>query len=165
MPVEAEVRFLNIDLVLVGRFDRKALVAALGDVVFALHDDATTIGGEPCLILEVLEPDLDLAATLTRLADWARALPPAARRAWSAASRRVFDIGIQAGQTPHESHWTLSAEQVALLAKLNAEIVFTVYGAKSEKRAPIVQRGTRRPQRGTGRPRRGGRTPATGRRS
>lgn len=34
MPVEAEVRFLNIDLLLVGRFDRKELVAALGDGLF-----------------------------------------------------------------------------------------------------------------------------------
>lgn len=165
MPVEAEVRFLNIDLVLVGRFDRKALVAAMGDAVFALHDDATTIGGEPCLILEVLEPDLDLAGTLTRLADWARALPPAARRAWSAAPRRVFDIGIQTGQAPHESHWTLSAEQIALLAKLNAEVVVTVYGAKSEMRAPVVQRGAPRPKKRTPRPRRGRRTPVGGRRS
>lgn len=138
MPVEAEVRFLNIDLLLVGKFDRRPLVAALGDGVFVLHDDGT-IGDEPCLVLEALEPDLDLAGTLTRLAGWARALPPAARRAWSAASRRVFDIGIQAGRTPHESHWTLSAEHIALLATLNAEVVVTVYGTKTTRasaRAP-----------------------------
>lgn len=164
MRVEAEVRFLNIDLLLVGRFDREALVAALGDGVFVVHDDAT-IGDEPCLILQVLEPDLDLAETLTRLAGWARALPPPARRAWAAASRRVFDIGIQAGQTPHESHWTLSAEHVALLAKLNAEVVVTVYGAKSEKRAPVVQRGALRPPSDKRHPRRRRRAPARGRRS
>ncbi|GAO01229.1 hypothetical protein [Anaeromyxobacter sp. PSR-1] len=128
MPVGREVQFLNIDLLLVGRFHRKPLLAALGDEVFVLHEDAQ-FEGEECLILEVLEPELDLANTLMRLLKWARGLPPAARRAWAAASRRVFDIGIAAGLRPHESHWEIRAEEVAALAALNAEVVLTVYGA------------------------------------
>jgi hypothetical protein len=71
MPVEREVQFLNIDLLLVGRFDREPLLAALGDEVFVLHDDAE-LDNKKCLILEVLAPGLDLARTLTLLLKWVR---------------------------------------------------------------------------------------------
>lgn len=71
MPVEADVHFLNIDLLLVGRFDRGPLLAALRDDVFVLHDDAK-FEDEDCLILEVQEPGLDLSSTLARLVKWAR---------------------------------------------------------------------------------------------
>lgn len=129
MPVEPDVQFLNIDLLLVGAFDRKPLLAALGDGVFVLHDDGQ-FEGEECLVLEVLTPGLDLANTLAQLLNWAQRLPPAARRSWAAASRRVFDIGIAAGLRPHESHWGIRHGQVAALAALGGEVVLTVYGAE-----------------------------------
>jgi hypothetical protein len=135
MPVEHDVQFLNIDLLLVGAFDRKALLAALGDGVFALHDDAQ-FEGEECLVLEVLKPGLDLANTLAQLLNWAQRLPPAARRSWAAASRRVFDIGIAGSLRPHESHWGIRHEQVAALAELGGEVILTVYGAQGSRRPP-----------------------------
>lgn len=154
MPVEADVHFLNIDLLLVGRFDRGPLLAALRDDVFVLHDDAK-FEDEDCLILEVQEPGLDLSSTLARLVKWARGLPPSASRSWAAASRRIFDIGIQAGTKPHESHWSISPEQIDALAKLRAEIVLTVYGAEWNNPPPDKSRSTRR--RGPRRPRGRGR--------
>jgi hypothetical protein len=150
MPVEANVHFLNIDLLLIGRFDRRPLLAALRDDVFVLHDDAK-FEGEDCLILEVQEPSLDLARTLARLVKWARGLAPAALRSWAAASRRIFDIGMQAGMKPHESHWRISPEQIEALAKLRAEVVLTVYGAEWNNSTPGKSRSTRR--RGPRRPR------------
>jgi hypothetical protein len=147
MPVEADVRFLNIDLLLVGRFDRKPLLAAMGDDVFVLHDGAK-VENEKCLMVEVLAPGLDLAGTLARLMKWVQELPTPARRSWAAASRRVFDIGIQAGLKPHDTHWAISQEQVAALAKLGAGVTVTVYGAEWRRRAaPSSQRGAARARR------------------
>jgi transcriptional regulator GlxA family with amidase domain len=48
MPVEHDVQFVNIDLLLVGAFDRSSLLAALGDGVFVLHDSAQFEGEECC---------------------------------------------------------------------------------------------------------------------
>ncbi len=141
MPVEHDVKFLNIDLLLVGAFDRKPLLAALGDGVFVLHDDVP-FDGEDCLVLEVLKPGLDLANTLAQLLTWAQRLPPAARRSWAAASRRVFDIGIAAGLRPHETHWAIRHEQVAALAALGGEVILTVYGAEG-KRTALTSRSRR----------------------
>jgi hypothetical protein len=136
MPVQHDVEFHNIDLLLVGRFDRKPLLAALRDDVFVLHEDAR-FDNKKCLILEALAPGLDLTRTLTRLLKWVQGLPLPARRSWTAASRRVFDIGIQSGLKPHDSHWTIRRDQVAALAKVGAEVVLTVYGAEwTRHRAP-----------------------------
>lgn len=143
MPVEAAVHFLNIDLLLVGQFDRRPLLASLRDHVFVLHDDAK-FEDKDCLILEVLAPGLDLTATLARLLRWAQRLSPGARRSWAAASRRVFDIGIQAGLKPNDSHWSVPHEQVSALARLRAEVTFTVYGAKLETRVAAPRPARRR---------------------
>ncbi len=128
MPVERDVRFLNIDLLLVGRFDREPLLSAMGDEMFVLHEDAVF------LALEVAAPVLDLSRTLARLLNWVEGLPPSARRSWTAASRRVFDIGIQGGLKPNDTHWTIRQDKVAALAKVGAEVVLTVYGAELKRR-------------------------------
>lgn len=159
MPVEADARFLNIDLLLVGRFDREPLMAALERGVFVLHDDAT-FEEEDCLILEVLEPGLDLARTITRLVNWAQGFPPAARRSWAAASRRVFDIGIQSGLKPHDSHWAISPEHIKALAKLRSEVALTVYGAEWVEKPPSPTSRAKRRTPGPDR-RRGGRAKRT----
>jgi hypothetical protein len=142
MPVEADVHFLNIDLLLIGRFDRRPLLAALRNDAFVLQDDVK-FDGKDCLILQVLAPGLDFSRTLTPLLTWAQGLPPAARRSWAAAARRVFDIGLQAGLKPNDSHWSISREQTAALARLRAEVVLTVYGANLETRV-VARRPARR---------------------
>jgi hypothetical protein len=157
MADQPDVKFLNIDLLLVGSFDRKPLLAALGDGVFVLHDDAQ-FEGEACLVPEVLEPRLDLAGTFARLLKWAQGLPPKARRSWAAASRRVFDIGIAAGLRPHESHWAIRHDQVEALAALGGEVILTVYGAEGagSPPAPSPSRRSGRGRAGRSGRRRGG---------
>lgn len=145
MPVQADVRFLNIDLLLVGRFDRRPILAALGRTVFVLHEDAEE-DGEPCLILELAGPTRDLPRTLGALLKWAAGLPPRARRSWASASRRLFDIGVEGGLQPHESRWRISRQQVSALAKLGAEVALTVYGAEWTRPAGRAATGGRRPR-------------------
>lgn len=129
MRAENGVRFLNVDLLIAGRFDREPLLKALGDRVLSLHEDAV-LDGKRCLVLEVAAPDLGLSETVMRLVRWVERLPPGARRSWSRASIRRFDIGIQAGLKPHETHWLLPARVVAAVARVGAEVALTVYGAE-----------------------------------
>ncbi len=96
--------------------------------MFVLHGDAV-FENRRCLVLEITTAGLDLSRTLTRLLKWVEALPRPARRSWAAASRRVFDIGIQAGLKPNDVHWTVRKEQVAALARVGGEVVLTIYGA------------------------------------
>ena len=81
MPVEVDTRFLNVDLLIVGRFDREPLLAAAGDGMAVLHEEAVW-QKKKCLVLEVNAPDLDLSRTLARLLKWVERLPPSARRSW-----------------------------------------------------------------------------------
>jgi hypothetical protein len=127
------VRFLNVDLLIGGRFDRGPLARALGDELFAL-DEHAPIEGVDSMIIEVNSPGLDLSATLDRLIRWAKRLPAPARRAWAKATLRVFDIGIAAGRTPHQTTWVVPPRQVAAIARLRAEIRITVYGAEPRGR-------------------------------
>lgn len=135
-PAEPGAEFLNIDLLVFERFDRGPLLGALGGELMVLHENAI-VDGRRCLVLEVTKPGLDLERTLLRLLSWAEHLPREAQRSWFAASRRVFDIGIQAGSGRGDSHWTIPCEQVAALAELRSEISVTVYGAEAATpRAP-----------------------------
>jgi hypothetical protein len=160
MAVQRETGFLNIDLLVVGRFDPAPLVAAAGKQVFALgeHGPVDATGNEG-LVFEVNAPNLDLPRTLRSLVRWAEGLPPAARRNWEAASRRIFDIGIQGGLEPRVVQWAIPPALVASVAKLGGEIVLTTYGAnEGERPAPKVpsRKAADRPprsQRRRGRPR------------
>jgi len=60
------VQFLNIDLLLVGRFDREPLLAAVGDGLFVLHEHAL-FHRDKCLALEVGRTWTCLSRTLARL--------------------------------------------------------------------------------------------------
>jgi len=129
MPVEGSVRFLNVDLLIGGGVDRRSLLQALGGDVLAVHEDAV-VQGKKCLLLELARPGLDLVPTLSRLVAWAERLPPEARRSWERASIRQFDIGIQAGRTPHETRWVIPRTLLAALARIRADVALTVYGAE-----------------------------------
>jgi hypothetical protein len=133
MPAQEAARFLNVDLLIAGRFDSEPLLQALGDRVFALHEDAE-LEGKKCLVLEVTAPDLGVPETVMRLVRWVERLPPAARRSWSRASIRRFDIGIQGGLRPHETHWVLPSRVVAAIADIGADVAITVYGAKMHRK-------------------------------
>ena len=129
MPIEKTAGFLNVDLIVAGRFDRKPLLRAAGKDVFVMHEDAV-FQGKGCIILEAEGADCGLEGALARLLRWVERLPRPARRSWAAASRRVFDVGIQAGLGPHETHWTIPSGLVAALARVGGEVAVTVYGAR-----------------------------------
>jgi hypothetical protein len=60
-------------------------------------------------------------------------LPPQARRCWTAASSRVFDIGIQAGLAPRNfEDVRLSPATLRAVARVKGTVVVTVYAPYRE---------------------------------
>ena len=126
--IEPEVQLLNVDLELSGAFDHASLLRSLGDSVFVVAADAGSL-----LSLEVNDvPDSTLMDKISQFVALVRALPPDARGVWNSATRRVFNIGIQSGLTPHCTEWTLPTELLAALVEIGAEVTITLYGAEYE---------------------------------
>ncbi len=125
---EAAVRFLNVDVDLYGVVDRAALLRGFGEAIVVLHEGGDA--GGPDISFELSGPDVrTLTGTIAELIALVRALPDDARAAWNAATRRVFDIGIQSGRAPHSTHWSIDANVLTALGEINADVVITVYGA------------------------------------
>lgn len=122
------MRFLNVDVELYGVFDRAALLRGFGNAIVVLHEAGD--GGGPSISFELSGADVrPLASTIAELIALVRALPDDARAAWNAATRRVFDIGIQSGRAPHATHWSIDANILTALGAINADLVITVYEA------------------------------------
>ena len=126
--IEATVRFLNVDVELFGDFDRAALLAGFGSAVDVLYDGDQLCGG-PTLSFELSTARPELPHLASQLVALVRALPEDARAAWDMATRRVFNIGIQAGREPHSTEWTLPADVLAELVEVGGAVTLTVYGA------------------------------------
>jgi hypothetical protein len=117
--------FLNVDVDVRSRDDLGPLMEALGSKVIRLHDGRrgrlywkrfTLAGGPKSLV--------DAVRRLCRLLD---GLPPGAKKLWSDASIREFDIGIQAGERPDSAEWVLDTSVLEDVAKAGARIRVTVY--------------------------------------
>jgi hypothetical protein len=61
------------------------------------------------------------------------ALPPSARRCWSEASSRTFDIGIQAGLSPYSfEDVRLQPQTIQDVSRLEGTLLITVYAPHRE---------------------------------
>jgi hypothetical protein len=122
--------FLNVDLDLEFQGDISELLHALGDDVVALARDpghcTLEVSGHPA------SPE-DAIRRFTTLLE---GLPPPARAAWDGCSLRSMDIGLRAGHEPHMAAFRLPVEVLAALARLQAELVFTVYRAGDGRHEP-----------------------------
>jgi hypothetical protein len=133
-----ESSFLNVDLDVEAPFDLALLVEALGNRVSNLYTGPGTAGFETHLELsgDLVAPasaDAAIRGFMTLLA----ALPSPARKLWDDATRREFNIGIQAGTTPHAFEVALDAATVADVARLGARIGITVYAFDPECTARV----------------------------
>lgn len=128
--VEDAVRFLNVDVDLVGTFDREALLRGFGDRIFVLRNEENE-HGESVVSFELSTARPAFPDLVSEIVELVRALPDDARSAWGCAARRVFDVGIQAGLEPHSTEWTLGIPQMAALVSVGAELTITVCGAVS----------------------------------
>jgi hypothetical protein len=62
-------------------------------------------------------------------------LPAPAARLWRTATARVFNVGVQAGATPHASEFALSPGLLRRVVALGASVTFTVYAPDSDQGA------------------------------
>ncbi|HEX8437929.1 hypothetical protein [Archangium sp.] len=103
------------------------LLSALGDTAFVLHAEGQFAS------LELLEQSKTPEDAITRLSTRIAGLQGDAREEWNRCSERTLDIGIQAGNEPHQVRYRLPASVLALVANIGADVVLTVYGLSADQ--------------------------------
>jgi len=124
---EEPTRFLNVDLDIWSLTSLDSLVEAFGKhvVVLAAGREGRRYGAHFELSIESDNADLLLRRFVKRI----DRLPSSARRVWNQARSREFNLGIQAASKPHSFELGLQPETLAAVARVNARIGITVYGA------------------------------------
>jgi hypothetical protein len=114
-------KFLNVDLDL--RVDRglDELLKLLEPFAFVLNKNG------PEASAELRHSPYSLDGTLKKFVEHIEGLPPEAMRLWNQCEYRRFNVGIQAGTEPHESHFTISNKIIGRLANVGSELIVTVY--------------------------------------
>jgi hypothetical protein len=126
--------FLNVDLDVVAAQDLSPLVHALGPRVFDLHTGPAGTGYQTHLELASRRPGdpPDAEAAIKAFVKLLASLPPRARRLWSSATQRDFNIGIQGGSEPRAFEFALQPATLKAVARLGARVVVTVYAVDTE---------------------------------
>jgi hypothetical protein len=81
---------------------------------------------------------------ILRLVSIVKALPPAAKRLWTGALAREFNIGIQAADEPRSFELHVHPRVVAAAARMGAGVVVTVYAPDDEAEPRSKARPTKR---------------------
>lgn len=138
-------RFITVDLDVYSRVRLVGLVKGFGDSMFVLYEGRA---GRRYLASFELGNSWQLSADqeIRRLVALVRSLPTSARRLWNEAESRVFDIGMQAGLTPHSHKLTLSQDTIEGVGSVRGRITITTYAPEGQ---PVVStslpKGRRRP--------------------
>jgi hypothetical protein len=134
---ERETSFLTVDVDVLSRAPLDALIKALGRRVLINH--SAKQGRSHRL---VFSPYFETTAdgTVRKLARLISGLPTPARRQWSHAHERVFDLGFQAGLRPFGHETGISLVTIQAIARLGASLRLTIYavqeGATTQSRTP-----------------------------
>jgi hypothetical protein len=119
-----ESRFLNVDLDLRCQKGVGRLLKALGKRVRVHHAEETWAA------VELAWPQPSSAEdAIERYAKLVRKLSAAGRAAWKRCESRTMNIGIEAGTEHRAGTYRLGRESLALIAELEADVLFTVYSA------------------------------------
>jgi hypothetical protein len=119
--------FRNVDLDLRASSGLEELLGYWGDRVLVMHQAAEFVSLE---LYDRIDDPLD--ETLVKWVELVQSLPERGRALWDQCELRSMNVGIQSANEPYSALFAISSSTVALLASVNAEIVFTIY-------APIVQ--------------------------
>jgi len=122
--------FRTVDLDVYSRARLTGLVEGFGDRMFVLHDGKW---GSRYLASFELGNSWQLSADqeIRRLVALVHRLPPSARRLWTQAQSRVFDIGIDAGLKPRSQALKLSQDTIAGVARVQGRITITTYAPET----------------------------------
>jgi hypothetical protein len=124
---ESETRFLNVDVDIWSNSPLDRLVDAFGRKVCALHVGREGRNFSAHLELAVFPRNAD--QLIRRFVTLVDGLPAPARTLWNRARIREFNIGIQAGTGPHSYELRLRPETLREVARVDARVGLTVYGA------------------------------------
>jgi hypothetical protein len=119
--------FLNVDLDVVSAEDLAPLAEALAPRLDALH--VGRVGRWYRASFELRRQPRTPDVAIRRIVAAIDELPPRARTRWRRATRRDFNVGIQAALQPHARELPIEPATIALVARARARIVVTVYGA------------------------------------
>jgi len=122
---DAKTTFLNVDLDLWSAAPLDPVINALGRRVIVLH--AGKDGRRYRAHLELSGMARDADRVISRFVALVDGLPRTARDAWNRAQVREFNIGVQAGTTPHHYGVGLQPDTVRGVARINARLGVTVY--------------------------------------
>jgi hypothetical protein len=123
--VTGTAAFVNVDLDVWSREDLAPLAEALEPRLFALH--VTRVGRGWMARFELSRQPKTADAAIRRLASAVERLPARDRARWRRATRREFNVGIQAAAEPHASEFPIEADTVALVARLGGRLAVTLY--------------------------------------
>ena len=104
--VPDQTAFLNVDLDIVSRRDLQPFADHVTSWVFALHVGKWR--GQYRAHFELTRQARTTEVVVRRFVEKLERLPAPAARLWRTATRRTFNIGVQAGASPHASEFTLS---------------------------------------------------------
>lgn len=122
-----KTEFLNIDLDLAGSSELYDLARALSPALIVVHQEPGHVS------MELSNQPRDADSAIVDLARVLAGLAPDAQAIWNNCDLREINIGIQAGNEPHEARFTISRKSLSLLSTLRADFVVTVY-AKAGRR-------------------------------
>lgn len=118
----ATLRFINVDLDIESAEDLALLIAAMEPHAYSL---ARPPGSASFEINEPSPNDPD--SVIQEFIRIVKSLPPAARRVWEGASKRVFDIGMQSGRHPSSVSFKFAVDTLRGAADIEADIAITMY--------------------------------------
>ena len=139
--IEPTTTFLNVDLEVWSTQRLTALVEAFGEI--NLFEGA--IGRKYMASFEAATSATSVDAIVRALVKRVRALRGPALALWNGASRRSFNIGIQAGEEPFSFELALAPATVKAIEEIRGGVVVTVYGARvtPEVKKPPARRAAR----------------------
>jgi hypothetical protein len=123
--------FLNVDLEISSREDLAPLAAALQPDLTELH--VGRVGRTYWARLELRKQPRTPDVAIRQLISAIHRLPGRHRACLRRATRRDFNIGIQAAEEPRCVEFPLTPPTVVMVGQVGGRIVITVYGAAFSK--------------------------------
>jgi len=121
-PERATLRFINVDLDVESTEELSLLVEAMGPHSYSLERPP----GQASFEINEASPN-DPEVVILEFIQIVKSLPPAARKVWDGASKRVFDIGMQSGRHPSRVSCNIGVETLREAADIEADIAITIY--------------------------------------
>ena len=119
---EESTRFLNVDLDLRAKFGLKKLLKAFGSKIIVMNHEI-----EGRAYVEATKQPKSIDDAILNYFKMVKSLSSTDQSIWENCEVRRMNIGIHAGELPHEKAFSLSKKSIERLHMLNAEVVFTVY--------------------------------------